>query len=170
MGSILVEVPCALPGTTSCQVLHASATMPRNVVIAVIAHDQPAENARSVMSCCSHVSVRGAHLLNDVGGRSSLTARSLFAGNEADGHSFRIWTDDAADDVRPVLVVLGVIGGVDCRVGVGCRVFECHVALDTARTDTPDTPRCGMPVPRAIRTACGSDVDLIADADDPHRR
>src|SRR5271165_2374775 len=92
------------------------------------------------------------------------------AGNEADGHGFRMRTDNAVDDVRPVLVVLGVVGRVDCRVRVGCRVSEAHVALDTAGADTTGTARCGVPIPRAIRSACGTDIDLIAGAHDPHRR
>jgi len=68
---------------------------------------------------------------------SSPNGRSHLDGwHEAEGALCRV----TAHDARPVAVVLGVVGRVDRRVGIGSRrVLEGHVTFDPAGRD-PASP------------------------------
>jgi hypothetical protein len=74
------------------------------------------------------------------------------------------------DGSGPVPVVLGVVGGVDGVVDVGIGSTEGDLPLDPAGADAPGAAGKRVAIPRSLRSAGGPHVDVVADADDPHRR
>src|SRR5690349_7564442 len=81
--------------------------------------------------------------------------------DEADGDRGGLVADDGADDGRPVPVVLGVVRGVDARVGAGCGVGEGDVAFHAPGADPPRAAGLarryqGLSCPYAERTYTSS--------------
>ena len=83
------------------------------------------------------LTVRGLRALPTPWSASSPTGRSHLVGwHEAEGALCRVTAHDAAHDARPVAVLLGVVGPVDRRVGIGSRrVLEGHVTCVPAGPD-----------------------------------
>jgi hypothetical protein len=90
--------------------------------------------------------------------------------DEADGDLVGGGTSHGTDGPRTLAVVLRVVrvvdGVVDARVGPG----EGDVALDAAGADPAGAGGEGVPVPGPVRSAGGADVQVVTDADHPHRR
>jgi hypothetical protein len=76
---------------------------------------------------------------------------------------------DGADRSGPETVVLGVVGRVGGLVDGGIGVAERDIVLDPTSAKTTRAGGQCVALPRPLRAAGGPDVEVIADADDPHR-
>lgn len=84
------------------------------------------------------------------------SGRALLGGHESDGDAMGAGSDDAADDVGPVAVVLGVVGGIDRRLGVVARVLEGDVGFDAAGADAAARRAASVVRWRARRCCCAT--------------
>jgi len=95
---------------------------------------------------------------------------NVVAADESDCDRVCVGAGDVADGPGSVAVVLGVVAGVNGVVDGGVGGIEDDVAFDAAGAKTTGAGDEGVPVSRPVLTAGGSDVELVRDADDPHRR
>jgi len=89
--------------------------------------------------------------------------------NESDGDGVCVGSGYVADGARSVAVALGVVAGVDRFVDPGVGGIKDDLAFDAAGTNTTGAGGQGMTVPRPVLAAGRSDVELVFDANDPHR-
>src|SRR6266571_8855524 len=91
------------------------------------------------------------------------------ARNELERCGFRFGGEDGADDAGGVPAVLGAVGSVDLVAKV-VRLDESNVLPDAARLDPRFVAILGAPEPSAGVPVHGSDVEVVAEPDDPDRR
>src|SRR5436190_1095937 len=91
------------------------------------------------------------------------------ARNELERCGSRFRGEDGADDAGGVPAVLGAVGGVDLVAQV-VRLDEENILPDAAGLDPCFVAILGALEPRAGAPVHGSDVEIVAEADDPDRR
>src|SRR3954453_23160248 len=89
-------------------------------------------------------------------------------GQQPDRHGVGVCTDDAVHDPCAVTVVLGVVGGVDDRVGYVGADDEGDVSLDATGADPAFGTGDRSSVPTPVGSASGANVEVSVDAHDPH--
>src|SRR4051794_32070384 len=91
--------------------------------------------------------------------------------HEPDRHGFCLGANDGTHDLGTIPVVLGVVGRIDGGVHTwGCSGFgEGHVPFQASGPDATYTAGLCAPEPRVVRPVGGSDVEIIACPNDPHR-
>jgi hypothetical protein len=70
--------------------------------------------------------------------------------DQEDRHGPCVRADDGPHDLWAVVVVLGVVGGIDCRVHIDRRCGEGDVSFDAAGADTSDAAGNGAAIPRVV--------------------
>src|SRR5271165_6033766 len=90
--------------------------------------------------------------------------------DQADSHSVSSRSGDMTDDARAVAVVLGVVRRIDFLVRLRRRCRELDRSVDSSSLDTASPAGDRGAVPRSLRSACGTDVQVIRGPDDPHGR
>src|SRR6202022_4527598 len=86
-----------------------------------------------------------------------------------DRRVFRLWGQDTIKDASGVSAVFGTVGSIDFGVNVVAGVDEGDVLLNTAGPYPTLVPLLGPTEPMSIAPSNGSEVQVVAVPDDPHR-